>query len=213
MMESSMKRSVLFAGTMIAGLALTPAYADSPRQFLQNALQGANSEIMLGRMAAERARSPAVREFGQTLVSDHQQARQELRDLGRNFGLRPGWQPSDEARDERQKLDGLRGRDFDREFVRFMIDDHRKDISEFRDEANEQHGRVSELARNQIPTMRNHLRMARALERSDGRTSQGGWDMARDRDRDADQNYNPNQNYNQNYRRDNDNRSGRSWER
>ena len=203
-----MKRSFLFAGTMIAGLALTPAYADSPRQFLQNALQGANSEIMLGRMAAERARSPAVREFGQTLVSDHQQARQELRDLGRDFGLRPGWQPSDEARDERQKLDGLRGRDFDREFVRFMIDDHRKDISEFRDEANEQHGRVSDLARNQIPAMRNHLRMAIALERSDGRTSQGGWNMARDRDNDRDY-------QNDNQYRDNNNgyRNNRSWER
>ncbi|HYJ34713.1 MAG TPA: DUF4142 domain-containing protein [Rhizomicrobium sp.] len=193
----------------MALLALSPAaQADSPRQFLQNALQGANSEIMLGRMAAERARSPAVREFGQTLVSDHQQARQELRDLGRDFGLRPGWQPSDEARDERQKLDGLRGRDFDREFVRFMIDDHRKDISEFRDEANEQHGRVSDLARNQIPTMRNHLRMAIALERSDGRTSQGGWNMARDRDNDRDY-------QNDNQYRDNNNgyRNNRSWER
>jgi len=209
MMESSMKHSFLLAGSVMALLALSPAaQADSPRQFLQNALQGANSEIMLGRMAAERARSPAVREFGQTLVSDHQQARQELRDLGRDFGLRPGWQPSDEARDERQKLDGLRGRDFDREFVRFMIDDHRKDISEFRDEANEQHGRVSDLARNQIPTMRNHLRMAIALERSDGRTSQGGWNMARDRDNDRDY-------QNDNQYRDNNNgyRNNRSWER
>jgi len=204
-----MKHSFLLAGSVMALLALSPAaQADSPRQFLQNALQGANSEIMLGRMAAERARSPAVREFGQTLVSDHQQARQELRDLGRDFGLRPGWQPSDEARDERQKLDGLRGRDFDREFVRFMIDDHRKDISEFRDEANEQHGRVSDLARNQIPTMRNHLRMAIALERSDGRTSQGGWNMARDRDNDRDY-------QNDNQYRDNNNgyRNNRSWER
>jgi len=204
-----MKHSFLLAGSVMALLALSPAaQADSPRRFLQNALQGANSEIMLGRMAAERARSPAVREFGQTLVSDHQQARQELRDLGRDFGLRPGWQPSDEARDERQKLDGLRGRDFDREFVRFMIDDHRKDISEFRDEANEQHGRVSDLARNQIPTMRNHLRMAIALERSDGRTSQGGWNMARDRDNDRDY-------QNDNQYRDNNNgyRNNRSWER
>lgn len=204
-----MKHSFLLAGSVMALLALSPAaQADSPRQFLQNALQGANSEIMLGRMAAERARSPAVREFGQTLVSDHQQARQELRELGRDFGLRPGWQPSDEARDERQKLDGLRGRDFDREFVRFMIDDHRKDISEFRDEANEQHGRVSDLARNQIPAMRNHLRMAIALERSDGRTSQGGWNMARDRDNDRDY-------QNDNQYRDNNNgyRNNRSWER
>lgn len=214
-MESSMKHSLLLAGSVMALLALSPAaaQADNPRQFLRQAQEGANSEIMLGRIAAERAQSPAVRDFGQTLITDHQQARQQVRALGREFGLRPIWQPSEQARDERQKLDSLRGRDFDREFVRYMIEDHRKDISEFREEANEEHGRVSELARTQLPTIRNHLRMAIALERSDGRTSQGGWNMARERGyRDNSQNYDQNQNYNRNYSRDNDDRT-RSWER
>jgi len=56
--------------------------------------------------------------------------------------------------------------------------------------------------------MRNHLRMAIALERSDGRTSQGGWNMARDRDNDRDY-------QNDNQYRDNNNgyRNNRSWER
>jgi hypothetical protein len=127
--------------------------------------------------------------------------------LGREFGLRQTWQPSDEARDERQKLDGLGGREFDREFIRYMVDDHRKDVSAFRDEANENHGQVSDLARNQLPTLRNHLRMALALERSDGRTSEGGWNMARERGYDrGDQNDNQ-------YRDNNDYRSSRSWER
>jgi len=186
-----MNRSFLLATVVAAALGATPAaWADSPRQFLSEALQGANSEIMLGSLAAERARSPAVREFGQTLVSDHQQARRDVVDMGRRFGIWPNRRVSDEARDERDRLEGLRGREFDREFVRFMIDDHRKDISEFRDEAREGHGAVSDLARNQIPTMRNHLRMAVALERSDGRSSEGGWDMARERgDRDENREY------------------------
>jgi putative membrane protein len=186
-----MNRSFLLATVVAAALGASPAaWADSPRQFLGAALQGANSEIMLGNLAAERARSPAVREFGQTLVSDHQQARRDVVDMGRRFGIWPNRRVSDEARDERDRLEGLRGREFDREFVRFMIDDHRKDISEFRDEAREGHGPVSDLARNQIPVMRNHLRMAVALERSDGRSSEGGWDMARERgDRDESPDY------------------------
>lgn len=203
-----MKRTILLAGSVIAALALTPAYADNPRQFLSNALQGDNSEIMLGRMAVERARSPAVRDFGQTLISDHQQAREDVRNLGGRFGLGRGWQISPEAREERQKLDGLQGRDFDREFIRYMIDDHRKDISDFREEANETHGAVSDLARNQLPTLRNHLRMALALERSDGRTSQGGWNTAWGRGYQNDSNYGRD-----NDRRDNDYRGDRSWER
>lgn len=198
-----MNRSFLLATVVAVSLgAGTAAQADSPRQFLSQAMQGANSEIMLGNLAAERARSPAVREFGRTLVNDHQQARRQVSDMGRQFGVRPNRLASDEARQERDRLADMRGREFDREFVRYMIDDHRKDIAEFRDEARESHGAVSDLARQQLPTLRSHLRMAIALERSDGRSSEGGWDMARDRGRDDN-----------GYRNDNrdDNRS--RWER
>jgi putative membrane protein len=209
-----MNRSFLFAGAVVAAMGWSPvALADSPREFLQNAQQGNNSEIMLGRLAADQARSPAVRDFANTLVSDHQQARNEVRDLGRRFGLQPGREIAPEAREERDRLAGLRGRAFDREFIRFMVDDHRKDIGDFRDEAREQHGPVSELAQRQLPTLRTHLRMAIALERSDGRSSEGGPNMAGDRDRDDSQNYNQgyrgdrNRDDNQNYRGDRD-RSG-----
>ena len=74
-----MKRSFL-AGSILLAAALTPlaARADSPREFLHHALQGDNSEIMLGNLAADRARDPAVREFGRTLVNDHSKARGEV---------------------------------------------------------------------------------------------------------------------------------------
>jgi len=203
-----MKRSFLLAGAVAVAMSLSPAAkADSPREFLRHAMQGDNSEIMLGGLAADRARSPAVRDFGQTLVSDHQQARNEVREVGRRFGVWPNRASSPQARDERNKLMDLRGREFDREFVRYMIDDHRNDIREFRDEAREDHGAVSDLAQRQIPTMRKHLRMAIALERSDGRSSEGGWDVARGRDyRGTDQPYRSDNDY-----RDRDTSGG--WER
>jgi len=178
-----MNRSFLLAGVVAAAMGVSPAaWADNPREFLHEAMQGNNSEIMLGRLADDQARSPAVREFGRTLVSDHRQAREEVRDLGRRFGLPPDRDIAPEAQDERDRLMGLRGRDFDREFVRYMIDDHRKDLAKFRDEAQENHGPVSALAARQLPTLRSHLRMAIALERSDGRSSEDRRDMARDHD-------------------------------
>jgi len=168
---------------MLAVLSLSglPARADSPREFLMQAQQGANSEIMLGRLAAERGRSPGVREFGQALVSDHRQAREEVRSLGLRFGVQPTRDVTPEAREERDRLAGMGGRRFDREFVRYMIDDHRKDIAEFRDEAREQHGAVSELARRQLPTLRKHLDMALALDNRGGRFS-GEYDQVGARD-------------------------------
>jgi putative membrane protein len=178
-----MNRSLTLAGSILFIAALTPvtAQADNPREFLQNALQGDNSEIMLGHVAADHARSPAVRDFGKTLIDDHVQARNEVLDIGRRFGLGPDREPAPQAREERDRLMGMRGREFDREFIRYMIDDHRKDIAEFRDEAREHHGAVSDLARNQLPTLRKHLETAMALDRDRGRFDEGRFDQTRDR--------------------------------
>ncbi|MGZ5922866.1 MAG: DUF4142 domain-containing protein [Rhizomicrobium sp.] len=164
-----MKNSIL-AGSILFAAALMPAAAraDSPREFLYQALQGDNSEIMLGNLAADRARDPAVRDYGRKLASDHSQARSEVLDVGRRFGIRPTREVASEARDEREKLQDMHGRDFDREFVRYMVDDHRKDIDDFRDEAREHHGEVSNLAGRQLPTLREHLRIAMSLDHDHG---------------------------------------------
>src|SRR3954468_10040107 len=183
-----MTRSFLIAGSILLAAALAPiaAQADSPREFLNNALMGNNSEIMLGNLAADRGRSPGVREFGRTLVSDHTQARNEVLDVGRRFGVRPTREVAPGIREERDRLASLRGREFDREFIRHMIDDHRKDIAEFRDEARERHGAVSALAERQLPTLREHLRTAMSLDNGSGRFS-GRYDQAHDwQDRDND---------------------------
>jgi putative membrane protein len=179
-------RTFYLAGSILFAAALMPlaARADSPREFLNQALQGDNSEIMLGNLAADRARDPAVRDYGRKLASDHSQARREVLDVGRRFGIRPTREVAPEARDARDRLTGLRGRDFDREFVRYMVDDHRKDIGDFRDEAREHHGAVSDLASRQLPTLREHLRIAESLDRDHGRFN-GRYDQAHDwQDRD-----------------------------
>jgi len=188
-----MNKSFLLAGSILLAAALTPlaAQADSPREFLTNALRGDNSEIMLGNLAADRGRSQGVRDFGRKLVQDHSQARNEVLDVGRRFGLRPTRDVKPEARELRDRLAGMRGRDFDREFISHMVDDHRQDIDEFRDEAREHHGAVSDLAARQLPALREHLRIARSLDRGDGRYEQANDWRGRDhdwqnRDRDRD---------------------------
>jgi putative membrane protein len=184
-----MTRSFLLAGSVLAVLSFgsLAARADSPREFLTQVQQGANSEIMLGQLAAERGRSPGVREFGQTLVTDHRQTREEVRSLGYRFDLRPTREMTPEALAERDRLMAMRGRSFDREFIRYMIDDHQNDIAEFRNEAREGHGAVSELARRQLPVLRKHLDMAMALDNRSGRFSGnyvGAGDSSDWRDRD-----------------------------
>jgi putative membrane protein len=168
-----MRHSILAASSIMLDVLIAPlaAQADSPQAFLGKALKGDNSEIMLGKLAAGRAGSPSVRDFGATLVRDHRQARNQVLDVGRRFGLRPDRDVTGEARDEQNRLSNMDGRDFDREFVHYMVDDHRKDIADFRDEAREDHGPVSALARKQLPVLHKHLDIALSLDRGDGRMS------------------------------------------
>jgi putative membrane protein len=209
-----MNRSFLLAGSILLTAALTPlaAHADSPRDFLYKALQGDNSEIMLGNLAATQARDPAVRDYGRKLVTDHSQARGEVLDVGGRFGIRPTREIAPEARDERDRLQGMRDRDFDREFIRYMVDDHRKDIGDFRDEAREHHGPVSDLAGRQLPTLYEHLRIAQSLDhggRFNGRFDQANdWQNRGSRDnrdyRDSRENRDYERGDNNNYNRNSD---------
>jgi putative membrane protein len=72
---------------------------------------------------------------------------------------------------EQERLRTMGGNGFDQEFVRYMIDDHRQDIADFRGEAHEMHGPASKLAREQLPTLRKHLDMALAIANGSGQFS------------------------------------------
>lgn len=79
------------------------------------------ADIETGQLAAERGSSKEVRDFGAMLARDHQQVRQQGRDLATKLGVTPTPPADDQAaRDHAaamQKLRGLSGIEFDRAFL------------------------------------------------------------------------------------------------
>ena len=148
---------------VVAAFGTAPVLADSARSFLKDAIKGDNSEIMLGRMGERRAATPAARSFAHTLVTDHGLARSEAVQVALHLHVNPPAGPATDALKERDRLRGLSGWAFDREFARYMVDDHHKDIAKFREEADAGHGATSALARHQLPTLRKHLDLALRL--------------------------------------------------
>jgi putative membrane protein len=156
-----MIRKLLFA---TAVMVAAPAFAAKPpAQFLQHAIQGDNSEARLGRLISRYGASAQVRDFGRTLTSDHSAARVQASAVARRMGVRPPTSMAPEARVEYAKLSHLRGRAFDREVRRYMINDHRKDIADFESQARGGDPRTAHLARMQLPTLRKHLRIAESI--------------------------------------------------
>jgi putative membrane protein len=138
--------------------------AQGDKAFLSKALEGDNAEMMLGRIAQEKGASAKVRDFGKTLQTDHSSAKAKLLPVAEAHGVTDSGSFPAEATNEEQKLRGLSGAAFDKEFARYMVEDHRKDIADFEHEAKVGAPSAANLARQTLPVLRKHLRVAESID-------------------------------------------------
>lgn len=141
--------------------AAKPELSRQDRNFAEHAMAGSMMEVQLGKLADQRAENEAVKRFGQRMITDHAQANEKLSQIGSRLGLSA---PSELPREQRRtvdKLAGLSGAEFDRAYMAAMIDDHKKDIGEFRRQAERgENPELKTLAQQTLPTLEQHLRLA-----------------------------------------------------
>jgi putative membrane protein len=147
----------------VASMAATAAFAAPAPMFLKNAAQGDQSEVTLGNLAAQRGASAGVKDYGRRLASDHRAHLGKVQGLARRMhvALPAGMKP--DARAAYRTLQRLRGAAFDRMFVQHMVADHRKDIGDYESQARSGDRQTAALARDTLPTLREHLRIAERL--------------------------------------------------
>jgi putative membrane protein len=155
-----MIRKLLLAALLATS---TAAVAAPPPAFLRDAIRGNFSEVTLGRMIQNRGASRQVRNFGAMLVSDHSKGLAQAQQIAARLRLRIPATLTPEAQAEQARLRSLSGPAFDREVRRYMINDHRKDIAEFRAQARTGERATSGYAAATIPVMQRHLAAAQAI--------------------------------------------------
>lgn len=142
-----------------------------------DAAMGGLMEVELGQLAAQKGMSDAVKQFGQRMVDDHGKANTELMTLATSKGITLPTAIDDKHRQDVTKLSAMSGADFDRAYSKMMLKDHEKDVSEF--EKQSMKGTdpdVKAFASKTLPTLQEHLTMARALpgnEKGGNRNSNG----------------------------------------
>jgi len=149
--------------------------ASQDRNFLMEAAMGGMMEVELGRVAAQQGMSDAVKQFGQRMVDDHSKANSELMSLASSKGITLPTTLDEKHREHVTKLSGMSGADFDRAYVKMMVSDHRKDVSEF--EKQSTRGTDADLkafASSTLPTLQEHLQMAEALPGANRGGGSGG---------------------------------------
>ena len=138
--------------------------AAQDHNFLMDAAMGGMLEVELGRLATQQGASDAVKQFGQRMVDDHGKANQELMSLAQSKGITLPTEIDEKHKKDMTKLSSLSGAEFDREYGKMMLADHRKDVSEF--EKQSTRGTDADLkafASKTLPTLKEHLKMAEAL--------------------------------------------------
>lgn len=148
------------------------------RNFMMDAAMGGMMEVELGRMATQQGASDAVKQFGQRMVDDHSQANTELMSIASTKGISLPTELDSKHREHVTKLSSMSGAEFDRAYVKMMVNDHEKDVSVF--EKQSTRGADPDLkafASKTLPTLQEHLQIARTLpgaQRGNSNSNMGG---------------------------------------
>ena len=157
-------RHTLIAFAVPIGLLAGAAWAADPdAEFVKAAASGGMMEVELGRHASQHATDPAVRAFGQRMVTDHGRANAELASIAKRQGLSVPTTLDAKHREHVEELTAKHGSEFDEAYVELMVEDHEHDVDAFKEQADEAKTEVDRFAARTLPTLEQHLEQARAL--------------------------------------------------
>lgn len=156
--------SAVNAQTSETGATASSFLNAQDRHFIEGAAQSGLAEVQSGTVASTRALSPAVKQFGQQMVTDHSQSNQKLMQLASSKG-NPTPLVVDRSRQRYvDRLSSISSNDFDRMYLESQIKEHEKNLHFFQREVDKGlDPDVKAFAAQSIPTLQAHLAMLRDL--------------------------------------------------
>ncbi|HVV00406.1 MAG TPA: DUF4142 domain-containing protein [Verrucomicrobiae bacterium] len=156
-------------GSFVAGessgtIGSSEELAATDSDFVRQAAQAGFAEVRLGQLAQQKSDESALKNFGGTIVADHQKANNELMRIASQKGIQAPTAMSSRQEDMIQRLSSASGADFDRLAKKEAVQAHQRAIRLFKNEA--QHGQDPELkafAQKTLPKLQEHLTMAQQL--------------------------------------------------
>ncbi len=136
---------------------------EAPNDFMMAAAHGGMAEVEMGKLAVQKAVDPEVRKFGQLMVDDHSRVNSGLKALAERKSLTL---PADlgKHQPDLDKLKNLSGAEFDKAYVKLMLDDHEDDVSEFQSQADKSaDADVKAFAAKTVPVLKKHLESIRSI--------------------------------------------------
>lgn len=166
--ESRPRQSTLDRGTSIDRTRTTQSAMSrtvSPQSFATQAAVIGKAEIELGQLAMQQTQDKNVRAYAQRMVKDHQAAAAKLKKIAGEENLELPQSLDAEHQALKEKLSGLRGAAFDREYAKATAKGHDKAVALFESasQAPQLPSGLKEFAAATLPTLKEHMEMAHEL--------------------------------------------------
>lgn len=133
--------------------------------FVEDATTSSLMEVQLGNIAQKKAMSQQVRDYAKMMVTDHTDASQKLTPVLTTLSITA---PTALEKEDQDKIDNLNqktGKDFDKEYIDKMVNDHKDNVNKFEDaQKNLPSGELRTWVENTLPVLRQHLIQAETLQ-------------------------------------------------
>ncbi len=155
----------------------TPPSAGSPatasqktrnpdQKFVEEAAHGGMAEVEAGKLAQKQASQASVKAFAEHMVTDHTRANDQLKQIAMTKGMTLPTELDRSHKRNVEKLGKLQGADFDRDYMKMMVADHKKTVSLFEKEAKSgKDPELKQFAATLLPDLQKHLQMAESTEK------------------------------------------------
>jgi putative membrane protein len=174
-MTSAMNRSIfaVLALALSFGAYAADKKADnsgkaskSDASFMKDAANDSLAEIELGKVVPQKSQNADVKAFSQRMVDDHTKANEELKPIAEKLGVALPTAP--EGKHAKMVKDlSKKDKRFDHEYAEAMVKDHEKAVKLFEKTSKKGDSEeVRQFAAKTLPTLQEHLKMARDLKKT-----------------------------------------------
>ena len=145
----------------------TLTHAEEPiSDFMIEAASGGMKEVELGKLAQQKATNQRVKDFAAMMVESHSKANTELITLAQAKNVTLPETMGEKHQKVFENIKSKAGADFDKEYMKEMVDEHQKMVDKFKKRAKEGDKRdseVSDFAQKTLTHLQIHLDSARAI--------------------------------------------------
>jgi putative membrane protein len=144
----------------------TKKVSRADQRFIKDAAAGGMMEVELGKVAADKATNDKVKQFGRRMQEDHSKANDELKKIAAEKGVEVPTALEGKHKKTMDRLSKLSGEEFDRQYMRAMVDDHKEDLEKFQREADKgADPAIKQFASKHVPVLKKHLELAQTTNK------------------------------------------------